>query len=1084
MFLDCWIAITIFLIIYAGSFSAIINGRYTKRITNYEIILPRKVKENGAFQSFKIPHYYSEQLRIKRNVEENDMVYYKLYIDGKAYLIELSPNIHLVSPRMILEHRKAGAARNVSAIHLSAPTKHLCHYSGKIKGLNNSRAALSLCSGLTGTLRIQNNSYFLEPFSEEQPEKTGEHLHVIYKRSLLHDEKHCESRHDWWNAWAEEMYFAKMRYLLAKSTTQLNVTKRSDIRESIPRFIEVMIVADKKFIEHHKDLDLEEYILTIMNMVSDYYRDATIGNLIDVVVVRIIYLHKEEEEIDLEISSNATVTLDSFCKWQHPLNPKDPSHPSHHDLAILLTKYDICSSSKAACSLLGLAFVGTVCNPQKNCAINEDNGLGLALTVAHEMGHNMGCSHDSLEESGCSPVFADGTNSIMAPVASKHVSGWTNCSREFINNLLLNQMGECLIDEPQEHSYKKEPMLTGAIYDADQQCKFIFGNDYVKCPIGGDSQCEKLWCKKVGAKTCSSQGDKMADGTSCGPEKWCFEGKCVEIGERPAAVNGGWGDWGPWKDCSRTCGGGVKMRERQCDHPQPQHNGKYCVGLRKEVDICSTEPCPENSTRFRELQCEEHNNKPFRGQLYKWTAHKAPESDRKFASYVFCFFFNSKSSIRCKNKTTSIAANPCALYCKNDKNVLVKLSPRVKDGTRCSPGKKDTCIQGACVPVGCDWKVESTAAEDVCGVCGGDGTHCKIVEDTMKNPDGAGYVKIVTIPKGSVNIKIKELKGSENMLAVGRDDGGQYFNGEYKEQVAGEYKIGGANALYTKPEKNREELFIRGPITEDITVFYTYFKKENPGVTYSYATPTAGREYEPKYQWEFIEWGKCSAVCGSGTQISKPSCVEERDGKVKDEFCEKNIKPEPIVRDCNKHQCKTHWKASKWGPCSGCMYKTGERVRKVYCVMENPTPDGKDGDEIIVDDSNCCNKAPKKKELCNSSRTCGNETNQSNDIKSRFPRHQNLQYLRFLYNLTDVELFLNKHIKRGVNITGQSEQKPEETKIVEDPADISHAKLLMVNLSTCELKNLMNVSESNFMSVGDHLTMYIPEDHTEVRMFI
>lgn len=81
-------------------------------------------------------------------------------------------------------------------------------------------------------------------------------------------------------------------------------------------------------------------------------------------------------------------------------------------------------------------------------------------------------------------------------------------------------------------------------------------------------------------------------------------------------------------------------------------------------------------------------------------------------------------------------------------------------------------------------------------------------------------------------------------------------------------------------------------------------------------------------------------------------------------------------------------------------------------------------------------------------------------------------------------LFIYSFFQRGVNITGQSEQKPEETKIVEDPADISHAKLLMVNLSTCELKNLMNVSESNFMSVGDHLTMYIPEDHTEVRMFI
>lgn len=58
----------------------------------------------------------------------------------------------------------------------------------------------------------------------------------------------------------------------------------------------------------------------------------------DVVVVRIMYLDKEEEEIDLEISPDADKTLASFCKWQEKINPKDISSPNHHDIAVLLTR--------------------------------------------------------------------------------------------------------------------------------------------------------------------------------------------------------------------------------------------------------------------------------------------------------------------------------------------------------------------------------------------------------------------------------------------------------------------------------------------------------------------------------------------------------------------------------------------------------------------------------------------------------------------------------------------------------------------------------------------------------------------------
>jgi len=74
-----------------------------------------------------------------------------------------------------------------------------------------------------------------------------------------------------------------------------------------------MVAADKSFLDYHNNTDPETYILTIMNMVADLFHDASVGNLLDIVVVRIIYLHEQEEDLDLHISQNSTVSLGSFC---------------------------------------------------------------------------------------------------------------------------------------------------------------------------------------------------------------------------------------------------------------------------------------------------------------------------------------------------------------------------------------------------------------------------------------------------------------------------------------------------------------------------------------------------------------------------------------------------------------------------------------------------------------------------------------------------------------------------------------------------------------------------------------------------
>jgi len=47
----------------------------------------------------------------------------------------------------------------------------------------------------------------------------------------------------------------------------------------------------------HQDGDVETYLLTIMNMVSALYLDPTIGNFINIVVVRIILLEEDDAEV-------------------------------------------------------------------------------------------------------------------------------------------------------------------------------------------------------------------------------------------------------------------------------------------------------------------------------------------------------------------------------------------------------------------------------------------------------------------------------------------------------------------------------------------------------------------------------------------------------------------------------------------------------------------------------------------------------------------------------------------------------------------------------------------------------------------
>lgn len=56
------------------------------------------------------------------------------------------------------------------------------------------------------------------------------------------------------------------------------------------------------------------------------------------------------------------------------------------------------------------------------------------------------------------------------------------------------------------------------------------------------------------------------------------------------ALDGGWSEWGPWT-CSASCNGGIGVRRRYCNSPEPNVRGEPCIGPSSMTGRCNTILC-------------------------------------------------------------------------------------------------------------------------------------------------------------------------------------------------------------------------------------------------------------------------------------------------------------------------------------------------------------------------------------------------------------------------------------------------------------------------------------------------------------
>ncbi|KAG7478040.1 hypothetical protein MATL_G00076160 [Megalops atlanticus] len=291
---------------------------------------------------------------------------------------------------------------------------------------------------MLGTFRSVEGEYFVEPlhtYNGEHFEEEHNKPHLVYRKDAPKNDitedgtacdasghKHRHRRHRGKTrrrgvpggmladletlsaSFSSRPFSATENKQTANDSSDSVPHRRSKRFLSYPRFVEVMVVADSKMVEHHGS-NLQHYILTLMSIVSSIYKDPSIGNLINIVVVKLVIINNELD--GPIISFNAQTTLKNFCIWQQTQNHPDESHHSHHDTAILITRQDICRA-RDKCDTLGLAELGTVCDPYRSCSISEDNGLSTAFTIAHELGHVFNMPHDDsnkCKEDGVCPYM-------------------------------------------------------------------------------------------------------------------------------------------------------------------------------------------------------------------------------------------------------------------------------------------------------------------------------------------------------------------------------------------------------------------------------------------------------------------------------------------------------------------------------------------------------------------------------------------------------------------------------------------------------------------------------------------------------
>ncbi|KAG9334855.1 hypothetical protein JZ751_006424 [Albula glossodonta] len=340
--------------------------------------------------------------------------------------------------------------------HTSSPPRaENCFYHGEVQGDRTSSVAVSTCVGLKGMITINSNvSYLIEPLPN-QSEPLG---HAVYRaESLKLRQGACGHQHG--------NQAGKLDELIGGMTHSHQ---------------------GGRYRKHGSDYERTKMkLLEAANYVDKYYKALNIR-------VALIGVEIWTDQNLVSVTENPYSTLGAFLTWRRKQLQRLPN-----DNAQLVTGVSFQGTT------IGLAPLKAMCSEYQSGGVNSDHSdsaVGIAATMAHEMGHNFGMNHDT---GGCCLASPDEGGCIMAAATGHPFPRVFNpCNHKELQRYLNSGGGKCLFNLPN----------TRAMYGG-QRCGNGYLEDGEECDCGEEEECSSPCCN---ANNCTLKaGAECAHGVCC-----------------------------------------------------------------------------------------------------------------------------------------------------------------------------------------------------------------------------------------------------------------------------------------------------------------------------------------------------------------------------------------------------------------------------------------------------------------------------------------------------------------------------------------------------------------------------------------
>ncbi|XP_026878513.2 disintegrin and metalloproteinase domain-containing protein 19 isoform X1 [Electrophorus electricus] len=414
--------------------------RVLNNLDRYEITYPQWL--NPA--RHKISHW---------NIKYPSEAEVKIAVGGVELVLQLQRNEELLAPG----YQEIWYSPNGDRRFSRPSSREHCYYHGAVRGIEDSSVVLSTCAGLRGMIAMNHSvTYMIEPLANHMVSQG----HAVFRaESLKITPGTCGHPHDVQN------HTDKLQDLIG-GIAQANRWRRDVSRST--KYVEFMLVADQvEFVKHGRDLEkTKRKLLEAANYVDKYYKALNIR-------VALIWLEIWNKQNKINVTDNPYSTLGAFLTWRRKQLLQLPN-----DNAQLVTGVSFQGTT------IGLAPLKAMCSEYQSGGVNSDhseNAVGIAATMAHEMGHNFGMSHDS---EGCCQASPEDGGCIMAAATGHPFPRVFNpCNQAELKRYLNSGGGKCLFNPPN----------TKAMYGG-QRC----GNGYLEegeeCDCGEVEECSSPCC--------------------------------------------------------------------------------------------------------------------------------------------------------------------------------------------------------------------------------------------------------------------------------------------------------------------------------------------------------------------------------------------------------------------------------------------------------------------------------------------------------------------------------------------------------------------------------------------------------------